>query len=76
MLENILISPSVMSLVTTGLLLLVIIILIITNFRQILKLELYKLLTLIAIITVAFGIHGLLHSSAEINYNFNPYKWF
>lgn len=76
MLEDILISPSVMSLVITGLLLLVIFILIIKNFRQVMKLELYKLLSLLAIITIAIGNHGLLHSSAEINYNFNPYKWF
>jgi len=76
MLEKLFIAPSVMSLLITGLLLLIIFILVITHFRQICKLDLYKILTLLAIITIAIGNHGLLHSSAEINYNFNPYKWF
>ena len=66
--------PSINSLIVTGLLIMVIFIIFIKNFKSIIKLNYYQLLVLLSIITIAIGIHGLLHSSAEINYNFNPFR--
>ena len=31
---------------------------------------------LLSTITIAIGIHGLIHLGTEIHYNFNPYNWF
>ncbi len=69
------IAPSVTSLIITGLFLMVIFIIFIKNFKKIMNLNYYPLLILLSTITIAIGIHGILHSSAEINYKFNPYNW-
>jgi len=70
-----LITPSINSLFITGVLILLLIIIIITNFSKLIKLDYYKQILLLCLLVISFGIHGLLHSSAEINYNFNPYKY-
>jgi len=70
-----LITPSLNSLFITGFLILLTTIIIITNFSKIFKLDYYKKIILLCLLVITFGIHGLLHSSAEINYNFNPYKY-
>ena len=76
MLSNYLIAPSLNSLFFTGMLLLWIIFLFLFNLPNIITLNYYKQLLLLSALTVAFGIHGLLHMGAETTYNFNPYKWF
>jgi hypothetical protein len=76
MLFNILIAPSLNSLFITGLLLLCILIVFIKNFKLIRNLNYYQKIMLLSIITIAIGIHGLIHLGAEMQYNFNPYNWF
>ena len=76
MLSNILMAPSISSLFITGMLLLVIFILVITNFNQLLKYRMYEKITILSLIVIAIGIHGLIHLGVETEYGFNPYKWF
>lgn len=75
MLSNILIAPSLNSLFITGLLLLCILITFIKNFNRICNLNYYQKIILLSTITIAIGIHGLIHLGVEMQYNFNPYNW-
>ncbi len=75
MLSDILIAPSLNSLFITGMLLLVIFVLIITNFSQLMKYRLYEKMTILSLLVIAIGIHGLVHLGVETKYGFNPYKW-
>jgi hypothetical protein len=76
MLSDILIAPSLNSLFITGLLLLCILITFIKNFNRIYNLNYYQKIILLSTITIAIGIHGLIHLGVEMQYNFNPYNWF
>lgn len=76
MLSNIFIAPSLNSLFVTGFLLLFIIVILITNFNRFMSLDHYRKIIILSLITIAFGVHGLIHLGLEINYGFNPYKWF
>jgi hypothetical protein len=76
MLSNILIAPSLNSLFVTGLLILFILFVFISNYKQFTRLDYYSKITLLSLMTIAFGVHGLIHLGAEINYDFNPYQWF
>lgn len=76
MLADFLISPSLNSLFFTGILILFIFIIFIKNFNQFLKLPYYDKLVLLSTLTIAIGMHGLIHLGVETNYGFNPYNWF
>jgi hypothetical protein len=76
MLSKILIAPSLNSLFVTGILILSILIIFISNYKQFMRLDYYRKITILSLITIAFGIHGLVHLGVEQNYGFNPYKWF
>lgn len=67
-----LIAPSIDSLFFTGLLLLAVTIIVVYNFKAIMKLGFYQKLTLLSLLTIAVGIHGLIHLGVEYVYNFNP----
>lgn len=64
--------PSFYALVSTGFLLLIIFITIIKNFTQTKNQSPNNLITLLALITIALGVHGLLHLGLEYVYNYNP----
>jgi len=70
------IAPSLNSLFFTGILILSIFIIFFMNFTKIIKLDFYKKLILLSIMTIAIGIHGLIHLGMEVYYGFNPYQWF
>jgi uncharacterized membrane protein (DUF485 family) len=76
MIADYLIAPSLNSLFITGLLLFIIFIFFIIYFKQFLRLPFYPKMMLLIAITIAIGIHGLIHLGLETKYNFNPYKWF
>ena len=76
MLADFLIAPSLNSLFFTGILILFIFIIFIKNFNQFLKLPYYDKLVLLSTLTIAIGMHGLIHLGVETNYGFNPYNWF
>jgi uncharacterized membrane protein len=76
MLSDYLIAPSLNSLLFTGIIILVIFFIFIKNFKFFLKLPYYNKLMLLCSISMAIGIHGMIHLGVETNYGFNPYKWF
>lgn len=76
MLSDSLIAPSLNSLFFTGLIILFILIIIVKNFKEITNFTTYQKLSLLCILTIAIGIHGLIHLGVETIYGFNPYKWF
>jgi hypothetical protein len=76
MLSDYLTAPSLNSLFFTGILLLFIFIIFIKNFKRINNLNYYQKIMLLSTITIAIGIHGLIHLGVEAQYNFNPYRWF
>jgi hypothetical protein len=65
-------APSFFALFITGLLVLFIVILFASNFKQFYRLNYYQQITLLSFITLAIGIHGLIHLGLEANYGFNP----
>ena len=69
------IAPSFNSLFLTGILILSIFIIFVMNFNKIMTLGIYQKITLLSIITIAIGVHGIIHLGLEVNYGFNPYKW-
>lgn len=75
MLSPLLMAPSMNGLIVTGILMLVMVILFATNYRSFLKLNFYQQLTLLSLISVAIGLHSILHLGGEVFYGFNPYKW-
>ena len=75
MLSNILIAPSLNSLFVTGFLLLFILYIFISNFQQFKRIDFYHKLTILSLICIAIGVHGLVHLGVESAYGFNPYKW-
>lgn len=74
--QSVLIAPSVNSLFVTGFLLLSILFIFIKNFRQFNNFGSYKKITILSLICIAIGVHGLIHLGAEYVYDVNPYKWF
>lgn len=76
MLSDILIAPSLNTLFLTGIFLFSILVIFISNFKQFTRLDFYRKISIIALITVAIGVHGLIHLGVESVYGFNPYRWF
>ncbi len=71
-----LMAPSLNSLFVTGFLILSILVIFIRNYKQFMRLDFYRKLTILSLIATAVGIHGLIHLGVEKEYGFNPYKWF
>ena len=68
------ISPSFLSLIATGILLLTIIIIAIPNYNNFLQLDYITKIQLLTLLCIAIGIHGLIHLGFEQFYNYNPIK--
>jgi hypothetical protein len=69
-------APSMNGLLFTGLLLLFILIIFAKNYGQFLKLNYYQQIALLSLLSLAIGVHSILHLGAEAIYGFNPYKLF
>jgi len=76
MLSYLLMAPSMNGLLFTGILLLIIVIIFAKNYEQFLKLNYYQQIALLSLLTLAIGIHSMLHLGAETVYGFNPYNLF
>ena len=61
-----LLYPSFYSLVITGIILIFIAVLFVKNFKKLLKLDSYKFISLLCVMAVSIGNHGLLHALFEI----------
>ena len=69
-----LLAPSFNSLLVTGILLLSILVIFLGNFRRFMNLEFYKKMSLLSLLVIAIGVHGLIHMGLEVNYGFNPFN--
>ena len=76
MLSYLLMAPSMNGLLFTGVILLIILIIFAKNYGQFLRLNYYQQIALLSLLSLAIGIHSMLHLGAETVYGFNPYKWF
>ena len=76
MLSYLIMAPSMNGLLLTGLLLLIILIIFAKNYDQFLKLNYYQQIALLSLLSLAIGVHSILHLGAETVYGFNPYKLF
>lgn len=68
--------PSVMAHTLNGGLLLLGGLLIALNFSFIRRLPALQLITLVLILSIAVGVHGLSHAGLESAYGYNPLKFF
>ena len=75
MLSNILIAPSLNTLFVTAFFLLIILFIFVSNFQQFKRLEFYNKITILTLISISIGVHGLVHLGVESVYGFNPYRW-
>jgi len=68
--------PSVMAHTLNSGLLIVALVLAAINYRVIRRLPLLQMITLILILSIAVGVHGLSHSGLESAYGYNPLRLF
>ena len=68
--------PSVMAHTLNGGLLIVALILAVVNYRVIRRLPLLQMITLVLILSIAVGVHGLSHTGLESAYGYNPLRLF
>ena len=69
--NNVFMNPSVYAHILNGLLILVSVIVIYKNYGKIIKLDYYKFLILILLISLVVGVHGLSHLGLEYIYGLN-----
>ncbi len=70
-----LIAPSLNSLFITGTILIIVFILLVTSYKQFLRLNNVNKINILLLLSIAMGIHGLVHLGVEQQYGFNPYNW-
>ena len=68
-------APSLHSLFITGILILFIAYILLVNYKTFINSNYINKITILSLIAIAFGIHGLIHLGVEQFYGFNPYKW-
>jgi hypothetical protein len=66
--------PSVMTHMLNGGLLLVAAVLAVINYRVIVRLPVLQMITLVLVLSIAVGVHGLSHARLESAYGYNPLK--
>lgn len=64
-LRDFLVYPSFYSLILTGLILLIVFILFFKNFKSIMTIDSYRIISLLCVIAIAIGNHGILHALFE-----------
>lgn len=64
-LRDFLVYPSFYSLILTGLILLFVFILFFKNFKSIMAIDSYRIISLLCVIAIAIGNHGILHALFE-----------
>ena len=68
--------PSVMAHTLNGGLLIVALVLAAMNYRVIRRLPVLQMITLVLILSIAVGVHGLSHAGLESVYGYNPLRLF
>lgn len=72
--DSIFITPSFYAHLLNALFLLITFIIIIKNAKDIRKYDTYKIIILLILLSIAIGIHGLLHIFHQKYYNYNPIR--
>jgi hypothetical protein len=72
--EKVFTIPSVMTHMLNGGLLLVAAVLAGINYRVIVRLPVLQMITLVLVLSIAVGVHGLSHAGLESAYGYNPLK--
>lgn len=75
-LNDVRVAPSFYAHILNAVFLLIAAVLLYKNFPVIKRLDPFKLITLILLISVAVGVHGITHLGLESVYDFNPLKRF
>ena len=70
------IAPSIISLFVTGMLMLVLFGLFFKNYKIFMRFDFYRKINMISLLSIAIGVHGLIHLGLESVYGFNPFKLF
>lgn len=65
-------KPSFYSHIMNGVLLFITFIFLYKNYSKIIRIEPYKLISLILLLSISVGIHGLSHLALEKGYDYNP----
>lgn len=73
--SSVYISPSFYACILNGLLLLLALFLLYSNYSEVKSFDLYKIMMLILIFSLAIGIHGLMHLGLEVYYKYNPLQY-
>ena len=68
--------PSVMAHTLNGGLLILALVLAAMNYRVIRRLPVLQMITLVLILSIAVGVHGLSHAGLESVYGYNPLRLF
>ena len=68
--------PSVMAHTLNGGLMILALILAAMNYRVISRLPVIQMITLVLILSIAVGVHGISHAGLESAYGYNPLKIF
>lgn len=68
--------PSVLAHTLNGGLLIIALVLAAMNYRVIRRLPLLQMITLVLILSIAVGVHGLSHAGLESAYGYNPLRLF
>ena len=67
-------TPSIYSHAISGLLIFIVFINIILNFTLLRNMDIYKRITILLLLSISLGIHGLSHLGLEQVYNYNPLR--
>ena len=68
--------PSVMAHTLNGGLMILALVLAVLNYRVISRLPVIQMITLVLILSIAVGVHGISHAGLESAYGYNPLKIF
>jgi hypothetical protein len=72
--RNLLKTPSFITLIVTGFIILFIILMLLFSKESFTNLTYYNKLVLLSLFAIVIGVHGLLHLGMEIQYKYNPLK--
>ena len=67
-------APSIYTHVINGILILIAVIILFKYYSEIVNTSPYRLLSIVLLLSIAIGVHGLSHLGLEQSYGFNPLR--
>ena len=68
--------PSIITHTLNGIFLVISFIYIIVNYSKLQNLDTYRMLVLLLLVSLVFGVHGISHLGLEREYDYSPYNLF